>query len=228
MAITKRYGAPRFWEIKTKERKFTVTPRPGPHSKDRCIPLALILREYLGFAENMREVKSILGKGMVKINGKTRKDNKFPIGLMDVIEAGDKYYILLPRSKGLKLFETDKSQKRLVKVKNKTKIKKGKTQLNLNDGSNMLSEEDANTNDVLVLENGKIKEVLKFNKGSEVLVTRGKNSGKMGKIKEIEIVKGSRPNIVVVDFEDYERQLPMSYLFAIKKDYLPKSYLEKV
>ena len=55
----KRLAAASCLKIKRKEFKWIVKPSPGPHPKNLCIPLAVLIRDYLGFARNMREVKYI-------------------------------------------------------------------------------------------------------------------------------------------------------------------------
>ncbi|HDJ66171.1 MAG TPA: 30S ribosomal protein S4e, partial [Nitrososphaeria archaeon] len=51
MGHLKRLAAPPHLKIHVKEKVFTVCPRPGPHPKFECIPLLLIVRDYLGYAE---------------------------------------------------------------------------------------------------------------------------------------------------------------------------------
>ena len=69
----------------------------------------------------------------------------------------------------------------------KKTIKNKKTQLNLNDGANNLSEIKCKINDsVLVnLKDKKIEKTLPFSKNSNVIVFAGKHAGKVGKIEEI-------------------------------------------
>ena len=198
----KRHVSPKFWPIHRKEKVWTVKPSPGPHPKDRCIPLALILRDMLGLAKTSREVKLILAEGKVKVDGKVRRDGGFPVGLMDVIEIVglDKAYRMVPHPKEfLTLLEVDGVEKdfKLCKIINKTTVKGGHIQLNLHDGRNLLirvadptnPEEDVyETGDTLKLDYRK-NEILghyKFKKGAYAVVTGGKNVGVHGVIEAIE------------------------------------------
>ncbi|MDF1541094.1 MAG: 30S ribosomal protein S4e, partial [Candidatus Thorarchaeota archaeon] len=63
----KRLPAPKYWPIKRKHGKFTTKPRPGPHGREECLTLTILLREVLGRAENMREVKAIVSAGDVYV-----------------------------------------------------------------------------------------------------------------------------------------------------------------
>ena len=64
----KRVAAPKNWRVSRKSNKWVVNPRPGPHSKDSSIPLLLVVRDLLKLADNTREVKIILNKGISIFN----------------------------------------------------------------------------------------------------------------------------------------------------------------
>ncbi|MEM4788723.1 MAG: S4 domain-containing protein, partial [Ignisphaera sp.] len=81
----KRLAAPAFWPILRKEYKWITKPSPGPHLLERCIPLLVLIRDVLKLAENAREAKKIIFDGEVLIDGRVRRDFKFPVGLMDVV-----------------------------------------------------------------------------------------------------------------------------------------------
>jgi len=59
----KRKPAPKMWPIHRKEAVWTVRPKPGPHSISRSLPLALIVRDILGFAKTVKEAKNIISQG---------------------------------------------------------------------------------------------------------------------------------------------------------------------
>lgn len=219
MAITKRYNAPVFWPVKRKENKFTVTPSSGPHPKKLCVPLAILIRDYLGIAKTLREVKIILLRDNVKINGKIRRKYNFPIGLMDIVQLGDTSLIALPSRNGISFIKT-KELSRLAKIQNKKILKKGRIQLNLHDGTNLITEDnEINPNDVLVLGlDGKIKDILKFQSGSLLIITKGSNAGKVGHFKKLIKRKDCKENIVVVKISDKTIEVPLSYTFTIGKD----------
>ena len=97
-ARLKRKPAPRFWPIHRKELPWIVKPSSGSHSLQNCLPLTLVLRDILGVAQTRKEGKFILAQGKVQVNGKVRKKDDFPVGLMDVISMPDanKYYRIMP------------------------------------------------------------------------------------------------------------------------------------
>ena len=81
----KRIAAPGSWQISRKTAWWTVKSRPGPHPKDRSIPLLLIVRDMLKLADNSKEAKRILNEGKILIDGRIRKDHKFPVGIFDIL-----------------------------------------------------------------------------------------------------------------------------------------------
>merc|ERR1712072_401794 len=79
-------------------------PRTGPHKLRECLPLQIVLRNRLKYALNGRECDVILHDkdNAVKIDGKIRRDKKFPVGLMDTIsidKTGD-YFRMMYDVKG--------------------------------------------------------------------------------------------------------------------------------
>jgi len=186
----KRLAAPKWWPIKRKVKKFIVSPR-GPHPKDFSLPLLVLIRDVFKLAETNKEAKKIIKKGEVLVDKKKRKDPKFGVGLFDVIEipALKKAWRAIPK-KGLNFIEIPKNETKLkiCKIINKKTLRGNKNQLNLHDGRNILISEKYSTHDSLLIElpEQKIIDHLKFEKGSLVLVSGGKNAGKLAKIKIIE------------------------------------------
>jgi len=186
----KRLAAPRWWPIERKTKKFTVAPR-GPHPKQLSLPLLLLLREVLKLVETEKEAKLVIRKGEILVDGRKIKDIKFGVGIFDVIEipSSKKVWRAIPK-KGLSFIEIPNSEKKLkiCKIVDKKTLKGNKTQLNLNDGRNILTNEKYSTNDSLLIElpEQKIIEHIKFEKNSLAMVLEGKNAGRIDKIKEIE------------------------------------------
>src|SRR5207247_9368000 len=81
----KREPAPGFWPIKRKERTWAPNTRPGPHSREKRIPLVIVIREILGYARKAKEAKRIISTGKVKIDGVVRSDHRFAVGLWTVL-----------------------------------------------------------------------------------------------------------------------------------------------
>lgn len=214
--------APIFWPIERKTKKYAVAPSAGPHSKMGCIPLGIILRDNLSVAENMREVKELLKKGIVMIDGKKRKDHGFPAGLMDVVSVGDEHYRILTGGKGLYLqrIENKEANIKLCRVEDRRSLRKGKVQISLHDGSNILSDIKCSTGDVLVVNVPEIsvKGVLNLEKDSSVLITAGHNMGKVGKLANIKVTRTSQPNQAIVSLGDRSVSIPRDFVFVVGKD----------
>ncbi len=220
--ITKRLAAPKLWKIEKKKKKFVISIRPGPHKKELSIPLGIIIRDYLKITENLKETKKLLSKRMVKVNGRVRKDRGFPIGIMDVLEIGDKVYRVVPGRKTLELREVKDKNLKLSKVIGKKNVKGGKIQITLHDGWNIL----LNTNgrikpgdSVLIdLNSNKIKEILEMKEGNKAIIIGGRNMGKIGKIEKIKIIRSPRPNMVVLSVDGEKVAVPHYYVFVVGKE----------
>jgi len=225
----KRLPAPRHWPIKRKEAKFTTRVVPGPHPKEHSLTLALVLREILGYAENMREVKAILSSGQIKVDGVIRKNPRFPVGLMDVIEiitSGERFRLLPKLKGGLRLVNVDEAEAgfKLCRIEKKSMVKGGKVQLGLHDGRTILAESEKaaeySTLDTLKIgiPKQKLMKTINLDKGVYAIVTRGKNIGIEGKVLEIEKRIGTHASTVTIqDSEGNRFQTALDYVFAVGK-----------
>ncbi len=214
----KRYNSPsKMWGIPTKQYHWAPKVRPGKHTKDKSVPLLVLVRDILGYANTAREAKRIIGERKVLVDGKPATDHKAPIGLMDVIsipEIKEHFRLMFDQHGKIRLVPISEGQEKwkLCRVENKTILKNGEVQYNLHDGRNIRSE-DANahkTKDVLKIEIPEqlIMEKLPFKTGSLAIITGGKHIGELGKVKSYEIVKSSKPNLVhfeegITTTEDY-------------------------
>lgn len=229
----KRKPAPRFWPIHRKEAVWIVRPSPGPHSLEKCLPLSLVLRDILGLAETRKEAKKIIGQGKVYVDGKVRRKDDFPVGLMDVISMPDlnKFYRILPSHKGLFLSPIGKEEAdfKLLRVEDKTIAKNGNLQIAFHDGSNLLVKmEDSESPEKVVYETfdtlklglpeKQVLDKLKTKKGNIAVITGGKNIGKQGKIVEVEKTeaKKRRNALVVIEDEKGNRyQTILDFVFSV-------------
>lgn len=229
----KRKPAPRFWPIHRKEFTWIVKPSPGPHSLQESLPLAVVLRDILGFAQTRKEAGMIVSQGKIYVNGQIRRDDSFPVSLMDIITIPDidKSFCILPSAKGLILHPIDKKEasSKLCRIENKTVTKNGHVQLNLNDGSNILikvadaknpQEDVYATLDSLKisLPEKQIVEHVTMKENDFAIITGGKNVGKYGKIVEIEKTKAKKRRNAFVTIEDGKGnryQTILDFVFAI-------------
>ncbi|MFP4045478.1 MAG: 30S ribosomal protein S4e [Candidatus Aenigmatarchaeota archaeon] len=219
----KAISSPKTFPIKRKGNTWTTNPRAGPHSQKDCIPLGVLIRDMLGYAESIKEVRKILNKGYCKVDGKICKDYKYPIGIFDSIELKDEHYRIMPSKKGFGLLEIDEkeSQKKICRLEDKTLLKGGKTQLNLNDGKNIITEDgedlETGTSLIISLPDLEIEETVDREEGNKVMIVGGKNRGKIAEFKKVKEVKGSKPNRVIVTREDKEINLPEGLVFPVGK-----------
>jgi small subunit ribosomal protein S4e len=203
-----------------KKAKYIVAPR-GPHPLKHSIALACVLRDWLGFTENLKETKKVIKQGKILVDGRAIKDHKFGVGLFDTILIPDmnKYYRVIPTKKGLEIIEIakDEAQKKICKIIDKTAVKGGKIQLNLHDGRNILADNSFSTQDSVLIElpSQKIIKRLEFKEGMLALVIAGKNVGKIGKIKKIE--RGWKLNRVLLSNEE-EFYVPFKNIIVIGED----------
>lgn len=213
----KRKPAPRFWPIHRKELIWVVRPSPGPHSLEDCIPLILLLRDILGLAKTRKEAKTIISRGKVYVDNRVRREDNFPVGLMDVISIPEmkRYFRIIPSEKGLILNTISKqeSEFKLCRIENKTLVREGNLQLNLHDGSNMLlkvaNSENPPEDTYKSLDTLKIslpeKEIInkiEIKEEAFAMIIGGKNIGKHGKIVEIQKTEGRKFRKALVTIED--------------------------
>jgi len=221
----KRQMAPTFWGINRKEKRFVITVRPGSHPKNNSIPTAVLLRDTLKKVKTLREAKSSIYGGKVKVDGIIQKSLHHSIGLMDVIELEGitDVYRLVPSNghllEPIKINAAEKSKK-LVKVKSKTTNKGGKTQLGFHDGRTIITDINANVNDTCLLQipEQKILDVIKFEKNSQVIVTRGINAGRIGLINEIKQGTFTLPKRISLLIDDKTIEIPANITMIVGKE----------
>ena len=221
----KRQMAPMFWGINRKDKRFVITVRPGSHSKNNSIPSAVLLRDTLNSVNTLREAKSSIYGGKVKVDGVIQKSLHHSIGLMDVIELDGTtdIYRLVPKDGHklvpIKINEKEKSKK-LVKVKSKTNITGGKTQLGFHDGRTIITDTNVNVNDTCLLQipEQKILDVIKFEKNSQVIIIKGGNAGRVGIINEIKSGTFTLPKRINLLIDDNTVEIPANNTMAIGKE----------
>lgn len=185
-------SAPKTWPIDRKATTFITRPFPGGQTLDKSLSLGTALKELLGHAESNREVRMILHHKEVLVDGAKRLELRSPVGLFDVIsfpELKEHYRLTLTPRGRLTLLPVSEKESRLkpCRVENKSLVK-GKVQLNLSDGRNMLVEkDDFKTYETLILEvpEQKIAERLTLEKGAMIFLTGGTHIGRTGTVEDI-------------------------------------------
>ena len=197
----KRIAVPKAIPIQNKkESTWMVNSNAGPHSKDKSIPLGVFLRDVVSIVRTLKEAKRILHERKVLVDGFVRTDVKFPIGLMDVVSIpeAEKHYRIIVDWKGrLVPMEIDakESQQKILKVENKSTLKKGKISLALHDGRNLLADNNIKVGDsiVLSLPKSSLKKHLKLEKGSRCFVREGNHAGSIAVLEEIVNRQSGKP-----------------------------------
>ena len=120
---------------------------------------------------------------------------------------------------GSKIDGKEKSKK-LVRVKSKTTISGGKTQLGFHDGRTIITGTYMNVNDVCVLQipEQKILDVIKFEKNSQVIIIKGTNAGRVGTVNEIKEGTFTLPKRISLLIDDNTVEIPAHITMAIGKE----------
>jgi len=172
------------------------------------------------------DAKKIIKTREIFVDGKPRRDHKYPVGLFDVVDIPklNKQYRVIPSKSGYDLIEIAKqgAKIKLCKITGKNMVKKGILQLNLHDSKNILVDKkktDFKTGDSLLIElpSQKILEHLKRDKGMLTIITSGQNRGTIAKIKEIMITKTREQNKVICETKGKEFEAIADYVFVVGK-----------
>ena len=205
----KRLRAPKHWMLGKLGGIWATKPSQGPHKLRECIPLNIILRNKLKLALNGRETKMIVcaKDGNIAVDGKIRKDFKYPVGFMDVltIVKTKTNYRLLYDSKGrfgLHKISPSEAEYKLCKVKARAMGPKGIPYIVTHDGRTIrfpAPEIKANDTVRINLRNGEISDHYKFHEGSPVIINRGNNIGRTGTLLKVEKHDGAYDIIYIKD-----------------------------
>jgi len=209
----KRLAANRHIRLPKKVKKFVISIMPGKHPKDEAIPLGYVIRDILGHALTYKEARKAVGKKYYYVDGRLARDIKTPLGVMDVLEviATGETYRVVYNEKGIldliKISKKDASRK-IGSIRYKRLVKGGNIMITTHDGRNfVLPYEEGNkykVGDSILFEipSQKIIKRLELKPGAFVMIVRGKWAGKVGKVKEIEIIRGLEPNKITIEDEN--------------------------
>jgi len=206
----KRTEMPKIWAVKRKGTKYIVR---ASHNLRNSLPLLVLLRDILKVARTRKEIKNLLKSGKIKINKKAIKEDNFPLCLLDLVELDNKSFRIVLKNRKLGVEEAKNTEEKIAKVIGKKVLKKGKLQINLSDGRNYLFNKKVRTGDSVVidLKENKIKEILEFKEGCDVLFIKGKHLSQFGKVEKIE--KGK---MIIVKIGNEEINSKMENLLVIK------------
>jgi len=219
----KRYSMPKTWPLSVKESIWVGRPMPGPHGKDSCITLGIIVRDVLKYAEGMKEAKRLIKAGDIMVNKKVRKEERFPVGLMDTIEIpkANDYFRVSVNSNGLVLekIKAENSDKKLCKITRKSMMHGGRCQLGLHNGRSIIvsgAKSYSNGDSLLLhLPDQKILKHFKLEKNAQALIVDGKNRGMKGRIKEIKERKSMQEKAtIIIDVKGNEIETLKKYVMV--------------
>ena len=231
----KTLAAPKYWQVRQRVGVFTVKPSPGPHPIERSIPLLIIVRDVLGYAKTAREARKLIAEGHFKVDGRVRRNYKYPVGFMDVIEVvdtGELYRVLPYPVKVFTLHPISREEAgfKLGRIEGKSTVKGGHIQLHLHDGRNVLIRVSDPRNPVeakdyatlgtvkISIPEQQLLDYASLDKGSTVIVFGGRNIGRVGRIVSIQKGLGRGQSIVTIEDARGEKlQTSLDYVFVISR-----------
>jgi len=225
----KRLSVPNSWPVERKEETFTVKAGAGPHG-EAGVPLVILLRDVLGYADSKKEARYALNQGSVLVNGDAATDHRRPIGMFDILAftQREEYYRVFPDEGGrlaLTPIDADDAESRLGKVAGKTTVPGGDVQLALHDGTTLqVSADEAGTyatKDSLVVDN-ETKEIVAhfpYEEGALVTAVDGQHAGEIGEVTEITVTPGSGDNAVRVETDDDDFETIEEYVVVIDENF---------
>jgi len=209
----KRLAAPKHWMLDKLGGTWAPRPSAGPHKLRECLPLSLVLRNRLKYALTRREIIMIVMRKNVQVDGKVRTDINYPAGFMDVITIPktDETFRLLYDTKGRFVLHRITKEEAAYKLCRVIRVARGKKAsigripgakgqagvipyLVTHDGRTIrFADPIVKANDTIKLDLQAGKQIghIKFEIGQLVMITKGKNVGRVGNIVNRERHPGS-------------------------------------
>ncbi len=198
-----RFAASRYLKVNRKVSKYIAKPTAGRYPLENSIALITLLREKLGIAANSAEARYIVKNGNVSINGKTIRNERYPVGFGDTLtlsKSGKSYKVDVAKKSIVSLQEIkSETKERTLKVIGKYVGAKNTMMLRLYDGSVIKGKNDIKVNDSVVVNGNSIKSVIKMQKGAKCYVVKGAHASENGKI--LEIISGTATRNPIVHVE---------------------------
>jgi len=212
----KRKNINKFWPINKTGTKYLAV---ACHEKNNSIPLIVFLRDVLKLVKSKKELKPILNKKKIIVNGNIIKEPNYPLLLYDCLSFPEikKHYRIILLNKKLSYEEINEKEsiEKIYKVINKKVLIGKKIQLNLIGGKNILTNEKINVGDFILLNNkdNKLIKIISLKNNVKVMVVKGKHIGKEGVIISIE--KAGENTIAKLKTKDGELNVNVSNLYVI-------------
>lgn len=211
----KRNEMPKEWPMARKGTAYFVS---ASHAKTKGIPVLIAIRDILHIADKRMEIKQMILRKEIKVNGKIVYTDKYPIRLFDVLslEKINKVYRLVVSGKKWNFEDAGKdADKKIVKIIDKKILKNKVIQMNLQDGTNFVYAKPFTVGDsvVLSLKENKIEKLLSLKEGAKVSIVSGKHAGKEGIVKEMAVI--GKEKLYIIKFKEGEASLPLKTFFVI-------------
>lgn len=221
----KRVAAPHSWLMNKMGGNFAVRPAQGPHRLRESIPLQVMLRDKLNLALNAREAQLILHQkeGLIKVDKKIRRNHKYPVGFMDVIEIPKMkaHYRLLYDVKArftfIKITEAEAKFK-LCKIESKALGPNKVTYLVTHDGRTLrFADKDIKIGDTIKynLEKNEVEDFIPMAVGNLAFCSDGNNRGRVGIIDHINKFDNNFDLITIKDAAGHSFTTRTSYIVTI-------------
>lgn len=231
----KRLHAPKHWNLGKMGGVWAPRPSPGPHKLRECLPICIILRDRLKYALTNKECSQICMERCVKVDGKVRSDHNYPAGFMDIIEldkSGDRFRLLFD-TKGrfvLHRIQKDEVGFKLCRIQ-KVYVSSNKIPVAVtHDGRTLrYPDPDLKVNDTVKVDiaTGKMSDIIKFELGTMVMITKGGNTGRVGQLMSVEKHEGSFSIVTVKDAKGNTFATRLQNVFVIGTGNHPQVTLPK-
>ena len=210
--------APKSWPVYRKGRKYIVKPRI---SVEKGVPILIVLRDILKVVQNRKEAKRVIHRKQILLNNKPVKDEKDGVLLFDIITLiplKKIYRLNLAKNKKIQVDEIKEKEAdyKIAKIIGKKVLKGKKTQLNLSDGRNFVSEIKCRINDSVLInfKKKKIEKCLALEKNSKAFVFAGKHAGEEGVVKKID----SEKKMAELNFKGKTINVLIKQVMAVNKN----------
>ncbi len=214
----KKSKMPTSWPVprKGKGKRFVAVPS---HATSKGISVLFLLRDVLKIVKTRKEARYMTLNGMVKVNNQVRKNENFPVQVLDTLnlEKAKLNYRLEIINKKFNLVEISAkdAESKIVKISGKKTIGAKVIQMNLDDGQNFISGEKFSVGDSVVLntKEKKIVKILPLKEGAKVEIIAGKHAGEKGKLVRFEEL--TRGRNYQIKLEDKTVSLPYKTILVI-------------
>ncbi len=190
MKHLKREVVPKSWPVPRKGTTFVVRSNSNP---EKGVPMLIFLRDMVKVSQNRKEVKRALVNKNILINGKYVSDEKNAVVLLDVVTiVPSKKYFVLDLTENGKFVAREISEKesmnKVSKITGKKSLRGKKTQINLIDGRNFISNVKCVVGDSVLIDfkGNKIEKCVPLKDKAKVIIFAGKHAGMKGEIEKID------------------------------------------